>query len=296
MNLRHIEVLHAVLQTGSVGQAARLLGVSQPAASKLIRHAEQRVGFQLFERVKGRLIPTQELRALHPEIDNLFDQLEHFRRLARNIVPHAEGRLRLASSHSLGLSIVPRVIERFRKAYPNITYDVRTQHTAELIDGLRAQEIDLALTFDPEPHVGIRSVRVGYAELVYVSCNQTRSEVTLEDVAGPSLIGLMEGDPLGALLDRKLRDAGIMVRPTIRVQTYYLACALVANDCGAAIVDQFTADATRHRQAVIASIRPRIAFKVAALTNDLAVLPKYCGEFVKTTRAVLASWRPAAVY
>jgi DNA-binding transcriptional LysR family regulator len=231
---------------------------------------------------------------LHPEIDSLFDHLEHFRRLARNIVPHAEGRLRLASSHSLGLSIVPRVIERFRKTYPNITYDVRTQHTAELIEGLRAQEIDLALTFDPEPHVGIRSIRVGYAELVYVSHSQSRSEVTLEEIADSSLIGLMEGDPLGSLLDRKLREAGIMVRPAIRVQTYYLACALVANDCGAAIVDQFTADAMPHGRAAIASIRPRIAFKVAALTNDLAVLPNYCGEFVKTTRAILSDWYATA--
>jgi len=41
MKLRHIEACHAVLRTGAISRAAKLLGVSQPAASKLIKHAEQ---------------------------------------------------------------------------------------------------------------------------------------------------------------------------------------------------------------------------------------------------------------
>jgi DNA-binding transcriptional LysR family regulator len=290
MNLRHIEALHAVLQTGSVMQAAGLLGVSQPAVSKLIRHAEQRIGFQLFERVKGRLIPTQELRMLESELGSLFGQLEHFRRLARNVVARSEGRLRLGSSHSLGLSVVPHVIARFQTSFPNISYDIRTQHTAELIEGLRAQELDLALTFDPEPNVGIRSVRIGSAELVYVTRDIHRREVSLGEIPTTALIGLMEGDPIGSLLDRKLRDANIALRPSIRVQTYYIACALVANGCGNAIVDQFTADAMRHQGVDVVRIRPRIAFKVAALSNDLAVLPKFCSEFVKAARNTISRW------
>jgi DNA-binding transcriptional LysR family regulator len=289
MNLRHIEALHAVLQTGSVGQAARLLGVSQPAVSKLIRHAEQRIGFQLFERVKGRLIPTQELKMLGSELSSLFGQLEHFRRLARNVVAHAEGRLRLGSSHSLGLSVVPHVIARFQARYPNISYDLRTQHTAELIEGLRTQEIDLALTFDPEPHVGICSQRLGSAELVYVTRGKHPEEVGLDEISTSSLIGLTEGDPIGSLLDRKLRDADIVLRPSIRVQTYYIACALVANGCGDAIVDQFTADAMRQQDISVVRIRPRIAFKIVALSNDLAVLPKFCSEFLKAARNTISS-------
>lgn len=290
MNLRHIEALHAVLQTGSVGQAAQFLGVSQPAVSKLVRHAEQRIGFQLFERVKGRLIPTQELKMLGSELSSLFGQLEHFRRLARNVVAHSEGRLRLGSSHSLGLSVVPHVVARFQTSYPNVSYDIRTQHTAELIEGLRAQELDLALTFDPEPHVGIRSVRLGSAELVYVTRGKQAEEIGLADIPTSSLIGLAEGDPIGSLLDRNLRDADIVVRPSIRVQTYYIACALVANGCGSAIVDQFTADAMRHQGVSVVRIRPRIAFKIAALTNDLAVLPKFCSDFVKAARTTLTNW------
>ena len=64
MNLRQIEVFRAVMITGSVSGAARLLHVSIPAVSRLLSHTETRLGFLLFERVKGRLHATAE--AKHP--------------------------------------------------------------------------------------------------------------------------------------------------------------------------------------------------------------------------------------
>lgn len=66
MRLKHIEVFHAVMQTGSVSAAARLLHVTQPAVSRTLQHAELQLGFPLFERVRGRLTPTNEAAALFP--------------------------------------------------------------------------------------------------------------------------------------------------------------------------------------------------------------------------------------
>ena len=61
MRLKHIEVFHAVMQTGSVSAAARLLHVTQPAVSRTLQHAELQLGFPLFERVRGRLTPTNSV-------------------------------------------------------------------------------------------------------------------------------------------------------------------------------------------------------------------------------------------
>src|SRR5579875_2454335 len=60
MHLRYIELFHAVLTTGSLTGAAKLLNISQPAASKALQHAEDQLGFPLFSRVRGRLQPTQQ--------------------------------------------------------------------------------------------------------------------------------------------------------------------------------------------------------------------------------------------
>lgn len=73
MNLRQLEVFRAVMLTGSVSDAARLLHVSVPAVSRLLAHTESRLGFALFERIKGRLHPTAEARRrLYQEVDQVY--------------------------------------------------------------------------------------------------------------------------------------------------------------------------------------------------------------------------------
>lgn len=285
MQLRHIEACHAVFQTGAIARAARLLGVSQPAASKLIKHAEQQLGFRLFERIKGRLVPTREAEMLAPEIEKVFRQLEQLRRLGQNLVPHAQGRIRLGCIPSLGLSVVPQAIQQFQRTHPDIQYEVRTQHTSQLIEGLMSQELDLAFTFDIEPQVGIRAERLGSAELFYIRKDFDSAEARLSDIDPEDLIGLMESDPLGRLLDRKLRHEGLVASPRIQVQTYYIACALAEKGCGGAIVDAFTAMSFRDKDVGIARIKPGIGFKVVALYSDLRVLPRHCSDFIKSFQA-----------
>lgn len=46
--------------TGSVSAAARLINVTQPAVSRILAHAELQLGFPLFHRIKGKLVPTTE--------------------------------------------------------------------------------------------------------------------------------------------------------------------------------------------------------------------------------------------
>ena len=63
MRLRQIEVFHAVYTCGTMTSAARLLNVSQPSVSKVLAHAEQQLGYPLFERVRGKLVPRDALAA-----------------------------------------------------------------------------------------------------------------------------------------------------------------------------------------------------------------------------------------
>ena len=82
MRLRHIEVFNAIMLTGSVSAAARLINITQPAVSRTLQHAEIQLGFALFQRAKGRLTPTTEALTLYPHIERLFAQLDEVQRLA----------------------------------------------------------------------------------------------------------------------------------------------------------------------------------------------------------------------
>ncbi|MDO9158150.1 MAG: LysR family transcriptional regulator, partial [Burkholderiaceae bacterium] len=85
MRLRHIEVFNAIMLSGSVTAAARMMNVTQPAVSRILQHAELQLGFALFQRVGGRLHPTVEAKTLYPLIEQLFGKLDEVQRLAGSL-------------------------------------------------------------------------------------------------------------------------------------------------------------------------------------------------------------------
>ena len=70
MNLRQLEVFQAVLQTGNMSAAARLLCVTPSAVSKAVAHAELQLGYRLFLRTPAGLAPTPEAQVLAAESGN----------------------------------------------------------------------------------------------------------------------------------------------------------------------------------------------------------------------------------
>ena len=135
MRLRHIEIFEAIRRTGSLTEAAAALHISQPAASKLLAHAEAQLGFKLFERVKGRLVATREAEILTPEVARLNQDLNSVRRLAASLRDRPHGHLRLGSAPALGLGLLPGVVRASRDAHPGVTFDLHTYHSAELVQG-----------------------------------------------------------------------------------------------------------------------------------------------------------------
>ena len=64
MKLKHLEIFHAVMLAGTISGAARLLHLTQPAATQALQSAERQLGYALFTRQKNRLVPTAEAQAL----------------------------------------------------------------------------------------------------------------------------------------------------------------------------------------------------------------------------------------
>src|SRR5258708_18619158 len=108
MNLRHIEVFREVYLAGSVSGAARALCVSQPSVSKVLRHAESRLGFALFRRLKGRLAATDEAHALFREVDELYGRIGSLRQTALNLKRIRDGRIPPAAPPCLRRGLAPQ--------------------------------------------------------------------------------------------------------------------------------------------------------------------------------------------
>ena len=112
MNLRQMEVFRAVMLSGGVNTAAELLHVSPPAISKVLAQAGKASGLVLFERVKGRLVPTPEAQQLYAEVDQLWRGVEKVRDVSRELAQPTRTTLRLACSASLAPYLVSRTVKR----------------------------------------------------------------------------------------------------------------------------------------------------------------------------------------
>ena len=249
MRLRHIEVFNAVMLTGSVTGAARLINVTQPAVGRLLQHAELQLGFALFQRNKGRLTATSEALTLYPHIERLFTQLDEVQRLAGNLKTGESAReLRILTVLALSYEILPRAIKLFRVKHPAVPITVQALHSPQIVSSLVLQEADVGFLFSPLVHPAILQMPLAEGRMVCIAPKgmlaarlRAAGSVSLADLAAYPAIGLDVADPIGRSLGLACREANVGLQFGITVQTYHSALALAHHGLGLAIVDSCTA-------------------------------------------------------
>ncbi|MGB6242358.1 MAG: LysR substrate-binding domain-containing protein [Castellaniella sp.] len=288
MRLRHIEIFEAIRQAGSLTQAAVLLNISQPAASKILAHAEAQLGFKLFDRIKGRLVPTREAEILTPQIEQISQELAHVRRLAANLRQGRQGHLRIGCAPAIGLGLLPMAIQRFHPA-SNASFKISTLHSPDLVEGLHAQALDLVITFDNHDHPGLRRIPIGTTELAYLSLTPAADPVQLAQLSKRPVIALDTRDQVGTLMDHALQQAGISLDTRIIVQTHYVACSLVEAGCGDAIVDLLTGRAMLKPGMTLSRLNPSVPIPINIMVHANDPLSLLHRNFIDSVRDICTS-------
>ncbi|EJA7357528.1 LysR family transcriptional regulator [Vibrio alginolyticus] len=270
MNLRQLEVFYAIMQAGTVSGAARLLHVSQPNVTRVIAHTEQQLSFALFERVKGRLVPTQEAKALLPEAEKVYQQLGQFRSLT-NKVKQGTQHLRVGAPPVLAAHLLAPTVALLSKEH-GISFELLTANRDELCSGLLKHELDVAIAFGEETPPAIMGHVLLKENLALIAPKSAaipaEKTVILEELISHDLpiIGLDSRDPLGLLLHQTLSARDEHYQHAITVRSYSAAAELVKNEAGFAIVDPWTAKQYRQDNAVsVHALEPNMSFSVSIL-------------------------------
>ncbi|HCE2438740.1 TPA: LysR family transcriptional regulator [Vibrio parahaemolyticus] len=270
MNLRQLEVFYAIMQAGTVSGAARLLHVSQPNVTRVLAHTEQQLGFALFERVKGRLVPTQEAKALLPEAEKVYQQLGQFRSLT-NKVKQGTQHLRVGAPPVLAAHLLAPTVALLSKEH-DISFELLTANRDELCSGLLKHELDVAIAFGEETPPAIMGHVLLKENLALIAPKSAaipaEKTVILEELISHDLpiIGLDSRDPLGLLLHQTLSARDEHYQHAITVRSYSAAAELVKHQAGFAIVDPWTAKQYRQDDAVsVHALEPNMSFSVSIL-------------------------------
>lgn len=284
LNLRQIEVFRAIMLSGSISGASKLLFVSQPAVSRLIAYTEQRLGLLLFDRIKGRLYPTPEARRLFVEVSALYQSVQRVNEVAENLAENRIGQLRIACSPSLGQSLMPRAIAAFCRRYPEVRVVLHTQIPGVMLQSLLTQQVELGVAYMPVMHPSLQSRPLYENRIVAVLPAAhplaARSEISVHDLAHDPLIGYSSDLPIGQLIRQLFGSEEEQPTPRIEVQQAHVACAMVQAGAGVALADEMTVMGPTWSNVVVVPVIASVSAPVNVFHVMLEPLSRLAQEFI----------------
>lgn len=241
MQARQLEVFCMLMRSGTVTGAAAMLNISQPALSQILLHAEDQLGFKLFNRVRGKLVPTREAEELYPECERIFAELGALRRRTTDMRYGRTGLIRVAASAPPAMSIVPKALSAFRAAHPDVVVRSLIAPLVNIRDMILNGDAPLGVVMNNLARPGIEVETLGYAELICIIPENHRfaelDEIGFADLQSETLISYRAGTLPGRLLLSAAAAEKQMFNPAIEIDISITALPFVRDGFGVAIVD-----------------------------------------------------------
>ncbi|KQP19772.1 LysR family transcriptional regulator [Pseudorhodoferax sp. Leaf267] len=296
MNLRQIEVFRAVMTTGSTTNAARLLHVSQPGVSRLIRHLETRLGVALFERRNGRLVATPEAHTLQSAIDQVYRGVQHVQNVSAHLRFGDHATLRVLSSANTGLQLVPRAIAGLLAQFAQSKVFFESLPTREIVQLLVAEEADVAISSAPLDHPVLDVREIGHWTLMCAvpqgHALAGQGALVLDQALQQRLIVYSPEAPQSRVIDAWFEQSGLPRQVAVEVRSGYAACAMAAGGAGIAFVDDLSARAHRPEGLVLLDVPDAPRFAIYSVTNLNRPPSRLGQQFLRTVEQELRLLTP----
>lgn len=247
LTFRQIEVFKAVMACGSLAGAARELRIAQPTVTRMILRMEDQLGARLFNRVRGRLTPTQEAARFLAEIDRAFEQMRSAVERAAQAAQPERSVFRCGASPSIGRGLVPAAMARLLAGLPNVSLQLDILTVSQVLPYLLDGSADAAVTLFPVLHHEVVSTPVGRGRPVLLlpagAEDPPPGETSLASLADRAWIVFQPRSVHGDMVAGILSDHGLRPDRTHMVRFAETAVALVEAGVGVCIVDEFSARA-----------------------------------------------------
>lgn len=145
LKLRDLDVLMAVIETGSMGKAAKRLGLSQPGISKAIVELEDALGVRLLDRSRRGIQPTPYGLALQRQGAAVFGELKQAVQHIDFIADPTKGEIRLGTTDPLAISIMSPIIDALSREHPQMIFNVVSGGTGDLYKAVAERRVEFAV-------------------------------------------------------------------------------------------------------------------------------------------------------
>jgi DNA-binding transcriptional LysR family regulator len=292
MNLRQMEVFHAIMRCGSVTGAARQLNVSQPAVSATLRHCETQLGMKLFQRAGSRLQPTPGANAIDGEVAAIFSRVDMVGRMTRDMIEGQHGSIAVAGTFPVAHSYLAEATAAFLQLRPNINVSIQSLTHPVLIDRVVNREVELGITYAPVSDPALVSESLFKSEIACVMPTghplAAKSEVQATDLLDYPLITFAPQMIMRAIVDQVFAAAGVAPEIRVRVVLSFTAIILARAGAGVAIMDPLLLETLQLPGLVVRPLRPRAQVEMLLVHPRDAPLSQTMERFIACLREVLS--------
>lgn len=264
---RQIEAFRGVMLRGSISGAAEMLGLTQPAVSRLVRDMQEVLQYRLFEPRGNGIVPNAEANLLFAEVEQSFVGLDRIEHTAQEIKRARRGNLRIIAMAGPAHGILPRLIARFLRDHPDIFVALHNHIAPTVLERVALRQFDFGIAYAPTDYPGLDIEPLPRLDAVCALPAShplaAKTVIRPEDLHEQNLINHGARSHISVKLDAMLRIAGVVVRELAEATSAEVLCRLVGQGVGLALLDPFTMTAVRDPAIVMRRFEPRVDYPVA---------------------------------
>lgn len=257
MEIRDLEAFLAVMSTGSITGAARLLDRSQSQVTRLIQDLEISLGFALFDRNGPRITATDKGIAFHEDAERFLSGIGHLRERAKAIAEKEPEPIEIAATPAFASGLIPLALAQLPQALLPRTINLRSMPAEAAVQSVLARTADFCVTSLPADQPGLEVKGFFEARCVAaVALNDplaARDVISIADIDGRTLVTMANPFRLRRRVDQALEAAKVRPNCVIATNAAMNAVQIASTGLGVAIIEPATASGL---QSAPVAIRP----------------------------------------
>ncbi|WP_136442072.1 LysR family transcriptional regulator [Pacificoceanicola onchidii] len=270
LRFRQLQAFHAIIETGTVTAAAAQLGISQPGLSNLLAQLEREVRFRLFERQRGRLVPTPEAEVLYREVETVVRGLDHVAQAVTDLQNKQAGQLQIASQHSISFGYMPRLIARFAADRPDMAITFQSQYSSKIQEWVASGLFEIGVCERPLLHDAFNVHAFHIETRIALPLDHP---LTVYDVLTPEILDNTPFIVMGPdhMTHRRLRaafaEAGATLNARVHSHLFRNLLGFVREGMGVALLDPFALEEEGDGRFTSRPFAPRILMDMVVITS-----------------------------
>lgn len=240
MELTQLKTLIHVAELGSLSKAADRLHIAQPALSRQIKLLEEELGVRLFDRHGRGMTITDSGREILDHASRILAELEAMRDTASEGRTSFRGTVTVGTTPTVAEVVTAPLVRRIRDAHPRLRVRFSSAFSGHLLDWLQRGELDVAVSYDPQPTRSLRIVPTMIENLLFVTAGAdgagAGAAVPFARLAGEDLVLPSPRHGLRRILDDCARQARIALRSDVEADSFGVMIDLVRNGLGSTVL------------------------------------------------------------